>query len=224
MKKISLNFHKNQDWQEALDFSFSHLQEGKILLLPTETVYGLAVDAFSPSALDSLFALKGREKNKAFTLHIPSLNFLSSLVKIDKSLEKSLLDVAKNFLPGPLTLVLPKNPSLPSALCGNSPFVGLRMSSHPFLKKLSEKFQKPLALSSANFSSFPSPKSFNQVSKELKKKLDLGIDSGSCPLGFESTVVHLEKKNQDLHLNILRKGYISAEELAEFGLVCDLTN
>ena len=136
------------------------LADGQIIAHPTETVFGLAVDPFNPTALHQLLQLKGRDANKGFILLIPDGYWLNRLVEPPSPLAKRLIH---HFWPGPLTLVLPARPGLPMAVTGGSDLLAVRHSSSPLVEALLRIWQKPLVSTSANPTGQPPARSAAEV-------------------------------------------------------------
>ena len=171
------------------------LRNGEIIGIPTETVYGLAVDAGNNAAIDALYALKERNAAKRFQIMVKTLDDARMLVKIDARTTK----IAKAFLPGPLSIVLP---------CKEGDgTLAIRIPSHPLTYQLLEEFGKPIAATSANLSGEPPAISAEEV-KELYPQMFI-LDGGKHGLGIASTVVDLTGKE----LKILRQGTISKAQL-----------
>lgn len=172
------------------------LQKGEIIVIPTETVYGLAVDAGSNTGIDALYALKGRESQKPLQLMVHTLQVAEKLVKIDARARK----IAAAFLPGPLTLVLPSNLAPEASLA-------IRIPNHPQTLALLAEYGRPLATTSANPSG-GTPARTAEEAKNLYPQL-LIIEGGDCAIGIASTVVDLTGPE----IKILREGSITKEQL-----------
>ena len=209
---------EDSDFKKALSLSLSLLSQGELIIVPTETVYGI----LAPLNLESLAKLskmKRREENKIVSIHIPSLPSLPQFVSHQKDLGDLIHSLTKKFFPGPLTLVLPRGERVPPFFFPSWERIGIRFSANPFLMCLAKEFGQGLALSSANFSSESPPKNVKQISEDLKKKVSLVIDGGDCSLGVESTVVRPEIVSGEKKIYLLREGYLSYEELLPFGSV-----
>lgn len=187
------------------------LRSGFPVALPTETVYGLAADALSPSACTRVFEAKDRPLSDPLIVHLPSRDWLQR-ISIPSDLA---LALANRFWPGPLTMVLPRRSNVPDIVTAGQETVAVRMSAHPVFQETIESFSSPLAAPSANRFGRISPTSAEHVMTELDGRIDLIIDGGPCAHGIESTIVHL----LDDRLQILRAGPITEEELREFAPV-----
>jgi L-threonylcarbamoyladenylate synthase len=192
----------SRDFKHATEL----LTQGKLVVIPTETVYGLAADAFNPQALKKIFALKKRPSFDPLIIHISNESQLQLLVSKTPSAAKKLMNA---FWPGPLTLVLPAKQNVPAIARANLPTVAIRMPRHPVAKRLLKQFGKPLAAPSANRFGRISPTSSQAVRKEFGLKTPLILEGGHCQLGLESTVIHFPKNKPE----ILRLGSITPEQI-----------
>ena len=186
--------------QTALDI----LQEGGLVAFPTDTVYGLGALVAEPRSIEQLYVVKGREAAKAIPILIGDLGELA-LVAWEISWTAHRL--AERFWPGPLTLVVPRQASLPESL-SSLPTVGVRMPDHPAALALLHK-TGPLAVTSANLSGQPSACTAQEVLDQLGGQIPLILDGGRTPGGVSSTVVDCSGPE----LVILRQGPVSMAEL-----------
>ena len=164
------------------------LKSGKLIIFPTETVYGLGCDPKNPRALKKMFLAKKRSFSKPFQLLIGNLRQTRHIAKkIPKNAEK----LIKASWPGPLTLVVAKRNSVPDLLTAGLPTVGIRMPDHPVALALIKAFKSPLAATSANISGKKAPKTARQAVKDLKNYVEIVLDGGKTRLGTASKVVDL---------------------------------
>lgn len=191
------------DLQEAAHL----LKEGNVVGIPTETVYGLAADARNPEAVRQIFTAKGRPADNPLIVHIAKLEELEGVAV---SVPELALKLAEKFWPGPLTMILPKHPSIPVITSGGLDTVGVRMPSHPVARKLIELSGVPIAAPSANISGYPSPTTAQHVMRDMHGKIAAVVDGGDCRVGVESTVIALEGEDS---VRILRPGYVTKEML-----------
>lgn len=189
---------------EAIDF----LKQEIPIAFPTETVYGLGAYAFSKTAIQKVFTIKGRPNDNPLIVHVASYEEAKELAQ-DLPSEFSLL--AKKYWPGPLTLVVTKNSTVPDLVSGGLDSVAIRCPAHPIALRLIQAVG-PLAAPSANLSGNPSPTSALDVLEDLQGKIPLIVDGGDCSVGIESTVLSLV----GTRLCLLRPGIISQEELESF--------
>lgn len=194
-------------YEEAADQAARALANGGIVLYPTDTLYGLAVDATNPEALQRLFMLKERDPHKPVSVVVPDVHALYEHARLGEAQAV----FAHTHLPGPLTLVLPGRANLPSAVMHNGA-VGLRVPNDPFVRALAHVYDAPYTATSANKSGEQTKADPLDVVVSLGSKaelVDLVIDDGPRDAGTPSTVV--------LYVNerplILRPGVLSAEEL-----------
>jgi L-threonylcarbamoyladenylate synthase len=183
------------------------IKSGEVIGMPTETVYGLAANAFDENAVAKIFRAKERPADNPLIVHISDLAMLSSIVS---EIPQIAVSCAKAFWGGPLTMVLPKNPDIPLITSGGLETVGVRMPSHPTARALIEACGVPLAAPSANLSGSPSPTTARHVFDDMNGRIPAIIDGGVCDAGVESTVICFEQNA----IKILRPGRITAQMLA----------
>lgn len=186
-----------------LDAAVNALREGEVVALPTESSFGLAVDALSPAAVERLFVLKGRTRDKPPPLLIADEAMLHRVVRVVPPRARALM---QRFWPGPLTLVLPPQPTLPSALVLDDG-IGVRISPHAEAHKLCVRFGGPLTASSANLSGQPAAMTAQQVQVYFP---DLPIVGQLAGGGLPSTVVRVAEDGDFL---ILREGAIARSQI-----------
>ncbi len=162
------------------------LKIGKAVAIPTETVYGLAANIYNEQAIRSIFELKERPLNNPLIVHIHSFDQLEEIA-ID--IPDVACQLAQTFWPGPLTLVLDKNPSIPDVITANKPTVGIRMPNHPVTLELLKSIDFPLAAPSANPFKRISPTNPERVFEYFENKLPFILNGGECENGIESTIV-----------------------------------
>ncbi len=182
------------------------LNKGECIAIPTETVYGLAANAYSDKATSKIFKLKKRPKKNPLIVHYASLKML----KNDCKLNENFFYLFKKFSPGPITFVLKlkKNNKISKNVTNNKKTLAVRFPKHVLTKKLLQKLNYPLAAPSANISTRISPVTKEDVVEEFRKKIKFVLDGGSSKIGLESTIVSLVNKPQ-----ILRLGGIEVSEI-----------
>jgi L-threonylcarbamoyladenylate synthase len=190
------------------------LHKGEVVALPTETVYGLAADALNPIAVAKIFEAKERPHFDPLIVHLPDEQWLERVAKIDNRSRTSIKKLIAQFWPGPLTLVLGRQPIVPEIVTAGLDTVAVRMSSHPVFAELISEFGKPLAAPSANRFGRISPTTAQHVFDELSGRIPLIIDAGPTTHGIESTIVAVRENK----IRILRRGPITEEELRGIGL------
>lgn len=190
--------------EEGLIKASEMVKKGKIVVYPTDTVYGLGCDPYNSTAVKRLFELKSR-KCKPLPVLCSSIDVVKELVKLD---ERG-LKLASKFWPGPLTIVAKKNKTLPKILTCGSDKLGVRIPNHEGARKLIELCGGSLVGTSANKSGLKSPRTPDEVLKLLGRGFDIMIDGGPTPLGRESTVIDVTGKS----LKVIREGAIKASDL-----------
>lgn len=191
---------------EALRPAAALIREGGIVAFPTETVYGLGADATNASAVNRVFAAKGRPADNPLIVHVASPEDVTKVVASVPAVAQKLME---RFWPGPLTLVLPRRPEIPDNVTCGLATVGVRMPRHPVALALIREAGVPLAAPSANLSGRPSPTTAEHVVEDLRGRVDLIIDGGETGVGLESTVIDLTIDPPVL----LRPGGVTVEQL-----------
>ncbi|MBC7981383.1 MAG: threonylcarbamoyl-AMP synthase [Armatimonadetes bacterium] len=205
---------------EARDAAVALLQRGDIVALPTETVYGLAADAFNPAAVAKIFAAKERPEFDPLIVHIASFKDLKRVAVVPEEIQETVNQLARQFWPGPLTIILPKQPEVPDLVTGGLLTVAVRQSAHPLFRAINQALGNPIAAPSANRFGRISPTSAAAVMKELGGRIPLIIDAGACAEGLESTIIRIEARVGKKPLfYIHRAGPVTREQLQEFGKV-----
>ncbi len=182
------------------------LQEGDLVAVPTETVYGLAANALDPRACRAIFRAKGRPSSDPLIVHIHDLAQLESIAEINPAA----LLLAQHFWPGPLTIVLPKRKIVPDIVSATLPSVAVRMPAHPLFRQLLQQTNLPLAAPSANPFGYVSPTTAEHVQDGLGSKIRYILDGGPSSIGLESTIVDLRNPRSP---RLLRPGAITAEQI-----------
>ncbi len=182
------------------------LRQGKLVAIPTETVYGLGADAKNPDAINRIFAAKGRPADHPLIVHISDKSALEDWA-ID--IPESAWKLAEHFWPGPLTIVLKKQPDVPMEVTGGQNTVALRVPNHPVALSVLRAFGGGIAAPSANRFCRISPTQASHVEEELGDKVDMILDGGVCQVGLESTIVDLSGAKPRL----LRPGQINKAEI-----------
>lgn len=182
------------------------LRAGKLVAIPTETVYGLGADAKNPEAVQKIYAVKGRPSSNPLIIHIPSAEAMSDFAK---NIPADAWTLAKRFWPGPLTLILEKHPEVPSITTGGQDTVALRVPNHPLTLQLLGSFGGGVAAPSANRYGRISPTTTEHVRSEFGSEVDYILEGGPCAIGIESTIVYLSSQAPI----ILRQGSISPSDL-----------
>ena len=182
------------------------LQQGELVALPTETVYGIAADARNGEAVAKIFVAKGRPQDNPLIVHITDMSMLDGLVS-EVSERAQLLAAA--FWPGPLTIIMPRGDEVAAECCAGLDSVGIRMPSHPVARAVIQQSGCAFAAPSANLSGSPSPTTARDVLADMDGRLPMILDGGDCQVGVESTVITVIGE----HPTLLRPGHITLEQL-----------
>ena len=202
--KTELLHRSKFDIQKAGDL----LRAGQVVGIPTETVYGLAANALDEAAVAKIFAAKGRPQDNPLIIHISALEQLEDLAE---EISPAVWQMAEQFWPGPLTMVIKKKDIVPDRTSAGLDTVGIRMPSHPVARAIIDAAGVPLAAPSANTSGKPSPTTARDVLDDMNGKIPAIVDGGACTVGVESTVVDMTGEFPQ----ILRPGAITEEMIRE---------
>ena len=202
MTKDSRPFPSSEEIKRAAGI----IRSGGLVSFPTETVYGLGADALNPVSVARIFDVKNRPLFDPLIVHVASL---SSIIELTEGLEIRAEKLIKRFMPGPLTLVLPKSRIVPDIVTSGLPTVAVRMPDHKVALELIHQAGVPIAAPSANPFGYLSPTTACHVKEQLGEKIDMLLDGGSCILGVESTIIKLDGQEPLL----LRYGGLPVEEI-----------
>lgn len=185
----------------------TRLRAGELVAFPTETVYGLGADALNPVAVRRIFEAKGRPADHPLIVHLPDAD---QLVDWASDIPREAIALARAFWPGPLTLILKRDPDVPPEVTGGQDTIGLRVPAHPVALRLLRAFGGGVAAPSANRFGRISPTTAAHVREEFGDELTV-LDGGACEVGIESTILDLSGEAP----RILRPGAISAGQIAD---------
>ena len=185
------------------------LNAGALVVIPTETVYGLAANAYNDSAVQAIFRTKNRPANNPLILHIKNAEELHTVAQ---NIPDLAWDLAKKFWPGPLTLILEKQKHISDLVSAKHPTIAVRVPNHELTLKLLKKLDFPLVAPSANRSNHISPTSPAHVRNSLGVKAPFIIDGGPCAEGLESTIIGFDGEEVVLY----RHGALPLEEIESF--------
>ena len=183
------------------------IHAGEIVAFPTETVYGLGADAFNVDACKKIYAAKLRPADKPLTLHVATFEMIVQIAEISTAAEK----LIEKFLPGPLTLILPKKNIVPDFVTCNSKSVGVRFPNNTVAQDFIKLAGVPIAAPSANISGKNPPVTAQEVLENLGGKLEIILDGGKCDVGISSTIVDISAGE----LKILRQGKIPLAKILQ---------
>ena len=184
------------------------LKEGEVVAIPTETVYGLAGNAFEPKALAKIFAAKERPTFDPLIVHIADIAQLSDIAK---DIPDSAYKLAEAYWPGPMTIILPKKDCIPDLCTSALPSVAVRFPSHPIALSIIKESGLPLAAPSANLFKHVSPTTAEHVAAQLADRIAGIVDGGPCSVGVESSIISLTGEKP----TVLRPGAITPEMFAK---------
>ena len=202
------NMIQSQWGQSPLAQAAKVIQEGGVVLFPTETVYGLGANGLDENAVRKVFLAKGRNFNNPINLLVSDMEMIRKVAKNITPLEQQLMEA---FFPGPFTIILKKQACVPSIVTAGQDFVGVRMPSGKIAKELVKLSGVPIAAPSANISGKLSGTHFEDILEDFKDKVDIAIDGGNSEIGIESTIV----KVMDGIPHILRPGSITAKQILQ---------
>ena len=195
--------------REAISACADIIRSGGLVAIPTETVYGLGADATDKNAAAKIYAAKGRPSDNPLIIHIAEPSDAERYAHTCELYYK----LASAFMPGPLTVIMPKKSIIPSEVTGGLDSVAVRCPSHPIARELISAAGVAIAAPSANISGSPSPTCGEHVITDMSGKIDAIIDGGSAEIGLESTIVKIDGER----VIMLRPGAITADAL---GCVC----
>ena len=210
MKSKYADLKLNEDLNRIKEAAM-YIKKGKIVLFPTETVYGIGANALDEKAVNKIFEAKGRASDNPLIVHIASIDMLNNLVQEIGEVEEKLIN---NFWPGPLTIIFNRKGCVPNNVTAGLNTVGIRMPSNKIARKLIEFANLPIAAPSANISGRPSGTKIEDITGELDGKVDYILDSGMVDIGLESTVIRVIKNK----VHILRPGKITVQDIEDLGI------
>ena len=196
------------EYERALEESSKLLKNGEVVGIPTETVYGLAANAFDEEAVKKIFIAKGRPSDNPLIVHIAKFEDLAPLVE---EIPEKVKVMANKFWPAPLTMIMKKSDRVSNVVSGNLDTVAVRMPKSDYARAIIESCGLPLAAPSANLSGSPSPTNAKYVFDDMNGRIPLIIDGGICEIGVESTVISFAEEPPRL----LRPGGVTLEEMTE---------
>ncbi len=192
--------------KSAIKHAAEIIKAGGLVVMPTETVYGLGGDGTNPLAASKIYAAKGRPSDNPLIIHLAEPSDAEKYALTSEIYYK----IAESFMPGPVTVILTAKPSVPKETRGGLDTVAVRCPSNKVANLLIEYSGVPIAAPSANLSGSPSPTSLSHVIDDMSGRVDAIIDGGNSEIGLESTIV---KINDDGTLTLLRPGKITIGEL-----------
>lgn len=207
---IIYDFRENIN-KEEVKSSIKILKKGKILVVPTDTVYGICSDATNEKAVEKIFIIKNRDKNNPLNILVSSIDMAK---KYTKNFNKIAETLANKFWPGALTMVLEKNDLIPKIVTANKETIGVRIPDNEVTLNIINELSLPIACPSANISGRPSGTVVEDIKSDFKDNVDIYIDCGPSKIGIESTIVKINENS----VEILRQGKITKEEIKALGI------
>ncbi len=203
MKILKINSNKPE--KELIDLAVDVLENDGLVVYPTDTLYGIAANALSNKAILKVYKVKGRTSKKPLSIAFHSLSQAKKYVKFNSFT----LKLAKKFLPGPLTIILPMKHKFPKELTFGSKNVGIRIPDNEIALELMKGFKYPITSTSANISGDKDPVTAEDAEKQIGNKVDLILDGGKCKLKKPSTIVEIIEDE----IKVLREGAIKKTQL-----------
>ena len=202
MEYIKLSKENQKDIKKVIDT----LNKNGVVILPTDTVYGIAADASNEEAVRKIYEVKHRKFTKPCNILVSNIDMIR---KVTKNVSPEEEKIMKKYFPGALTMIFDKNDKIPNIVTANLDTRGLRMPNNKFLLERREKYGKPIVATSLNLAGEESYTNVEKIEKTLKNNVDLIVDGGETKIGIPSTIIKIEDKK----IRILREGPITKEEL-----------
>ena len=185
------------------------LREGKLVIFPTETVYGLAVHAEDNAAVRAVYVTKVRDMSKPLSILVTGMDMVETYAQ---NIPQAAYKLAETYWPGPLTMILESSGTVASMVTADGDTLGVRCPDHPMTQALLQALGAPLAAPSANPEGQPAPRTAQEVLDYFDGHIEGILDGGPCAVGVESTIVDLTGEEP----RILREGGIPAQEILDF--------
>jgi len=203
---LNINKLHGLEYSLAIQKAARLIQEGEVVVFPTETVYGLGANAYDPNAIRKIYLIKNRPNDNPLIVHVSSIDMAKMLVtEFNEDAEK----LVHEFWPGPLTLILPKSMIVPDVTTAGLDTIAIRMPDNKTALDIIKTASLPIAAPSANLSGRPSITNGKDAYEELNSVVPLILDGGQCKIGIESTVLNLTSDP----LTILREGAITKNQI-----------
>ena len=200
-----VKFDDKTEYGKELSVAAKLIKEGGLVVFPTETVYGLGGNGLLADAARKIYSAKGRPSDNPLIIHIAKPNEADKYAHVSDIYYR----LADAFMPGPLTVIMPKRECIPHSVTGGLDTVAVRCPSHRIANALIKEAGVPIAAPSANISGRPSPTNAQYVIEDMNGRVDMIIDGGECEIGLESTIVKIDGNS----LTLLRPGAITYDAL-----------
>lgn len=197
------------NFQTEIARAVKNLENGGVIAIPTDTLYGLAADALNPEAVERVYVAKGRPADMPLPVLVSGWEQAAQVAAIPGDIDHMARTLADAYWPGPLTLVLPAAAGLPDRLTGGRDTIAVRMPDHPVPLALAEKLGRPITGTSANRSGEPDPTDLAQLRQTLGSRVDGIIAHGPAPQGAASTIVSVVTSG----VSLLREGALAYEKI-----------
>jgi L-threonylcarbamoyladenylate synthase len=204
-----IRIHGDSTDEAALEIASAAIINGSVISLPTDTFYALAADPFNLRAVEQIFQIKGRQDWKPLLLLIDSVDQAETIAQ---NIPDVFYEIAEEFWPGPLTLILPASNQVPLKITGGTGTVGMRIPNFTLTRLLVQAIDIPVVGTSANLSAHPACASADEVLRQLGGKIELVLDSGKLNSTAPSTILDLTKEPA----RIIREGAIPARALGKY--------
>ena len=187
----------------------SELKKGKLIIYPTDTVYGIGGVITNENTIKNIYKAKDRSFSSPLIALVSNANKIKEIAFINQKNKEKIEKLIKKFWPGGLTIILESKNIVPPIMISNGKTVGVRMPNHETALKIIESAGGILPTTSANISGEVTPRSYEELDNEFKKRVDIVIDGGKCPIGTASTIIDMSNEN----IKILREGAISQKQI-----------
>ena len=192
----------NSNYSDQINNATNIISAGGVVIIPTDTVYGLAGSALMPNSIDKVFKIKKRPKNQPLPILIPDNDYLDEYTK---NIPELAFEITKIFWPGPLTVILEKKPIIPNNLTAESNYVAIRIPDEEIVRSICRKLQSPITGTSANISGDQEPTKFKNIKILNDKLVELSIEKDQAIQGQSSTILSFEDPKKP---RIVREGFI----------------
>lgn len=193
---------------ENIDIIIDEIKSGNPVIIPTDTIYGIACDALNKKAVNKVYKIKKRDNNKPLTLNLNKKKDITKYAYITNKLEK---EIIKKLMPGAITLLLKKKEYVVDLISKNSEYIGVRVPNNKIVKEIIKKINSPLVLTSVNISGEMPIIDLDDLNSEISNNIRYAIDVGIIDKGVESTIVKVTNNK----VEILREGKITKKQIED---------
>ena len=193
---------------ENIDIIIDEIKSGNPVIIPTDTIYGIACDALNKKAVNKIYKIKKRDNNKPLTLNLNKKKDITKYAYITNKLEK---EIIKKLMPGAITLLLKKKEYVVDLISKNSEYIGVRIPNNKIVKEIIKKINSPLVLTSVNISGEMPIIDLDDLNSEISNNIRYAIDVGIINKGVESTIVKVTNNK----VEILREGKITKKQIED---------